>query len=53
MLAVRFLTDHLQGDQYFRVSHRGENLTRARSQLALATLFTEHQDAMTRILEAP
>ena len=53
MLAVRFLTDHLEGDHYFRVAERGENLTRAHSQLALATLFTEHQDAMTRILEAP
>ncbi len=50
MLAVRFLTDHLEGDHYFRVAHPGENLTRAHSQLALATLFTEHQDAMTRIL---
>lgn len=53
MLAVRFLTDHLEGDHYFRVTRRGENLTRAQSQLALTTLFTQHQDAMTRILEAP
>ncbi len=34
-LGIRFLTDHLQGDQYFRVRHRGENLTKARRQLAL------------------
>jgi len=52
MLAVRFLTDHLEGDHYFRVAHHGENLTRARSQLALATLFARNQNAMTRILEA-
>ena len=50
MLAVRFLTDHFEDDHYFRVTHHGENLTRARSQLALATLFTRHQDAMTHIL---
>ena len=52
MLAVRFLTDHLEGDHYFGVTHHGENLTRARSQLALTTLFAQNQDAMTRILEA-
>jgi Ser/Thr protein kinase RdoA (MazF antagonist) len=34
-LGIRFLTDHLQGDRYFRVCHRGENLTKARRQLAL------------------
>jgi Ser/Thr protein kinase RdoA (MazF antagonist) len=35
MLGVRFLTDHLEGDSYFRVGHRGENLQRARAQFAL------------------
>jgi Ser/Thr protein kinase RdoA (MazF antagonist) len=34
-LGIRFLTDHLQGDRYFRVRHRGENLTKAHRQLAL------------------
>jgi Ser/Thr protein kinase RdoA (MazF antagonist) len=34
-LGIRFLTDHLQGDRYFRVRHRGDNLTKARRQLAL------------------
>ena len=33
--AVRFLTDHLQGDVYFRISRPGENLDRARNQLSL------------------
>jgi Ser/Thr protein kinase RdoA (MazF antagonist) len=35
MLGVRFLTDHLEGDRYFKVSERGENLDRARRQFAL------------------
>ncbi len=35
MLGVRFLTDHLQGDRYFKVSRRGENLSRARRQFQL------------------
>ncbi|HEY6808311.1 MAG TPA: aminoglycoside phosphotransferase family protein, partial [Gemmatimonadales bacterium] len=33
--AVRFLTDHLDGDRYYRVSRPGHNLDRARTQLAL------------------
>jgi N-acetylhexosamine 1-kinase len=33
--AVRFLTDHLLGDVYFRVHFPGENLSRARNQLDL------------------
>jgi Ser/Thr protein kinase RdoA (MazF antagonist) len=33
--AVRFLTDHLEGDVYFRVTRPGENLDRARNQLDL------------------
>ena len=35
MLAVRFLTDHLQGDRYFKAVRRGENLIRAQAQFRL------------------
>ena len=33
---VRFLTDFLEGDRYFRIHHPEQNLYRARAQLALA-----------------
>ena len=33
--AVRFLTDHLDGDRYYRVAYPEHNLVRARTQLAL------------------
>lgn len=33
--AVRFLTDHLEGDLYYPVAYAGHNLTRCRVQLAL------------------
>lgn len=36
MNAVRFLTDHLAGDVYFRTDRPDHNLDRARAQLALA-----------------
>lgn len=38
---VRFLTDHLLGDVYFRVQRPGHNLDRARVQLRLAELLAE------------
>jgi len=34
-LAIRFLTDHLAGDTYFRTKYPGHNLVRARNQLQL------------------
>ena len=35
MLALRFYTDHLNGDTYFRVNQEGDNLRRAQGQCAL------------------
>ncbi len=49
MLGVRFLTDHLTGDRYFRVSRSGENLHRAQEQFAL---FSEFQRNETELREA-
>ena len=39
MLGVRFLTDHLQGDVYFRVRRPGQNLDRAEEQFDLFEKF--------------
>ena len=39
MLGIRFLTDHLSGDTYFRVSQPGENLHRAQEQFDLFAAF--------------
>ena len=33
--ALRFLTDYLQGDSYYKVQHEEQNLVRAKNQLAL------------------
>ena len=38
---VRFLTDHLEGDHYFRIARPGHNLDRARAQLRLAERMLE------------
>lgn len=36
MQAVRFLTDYINGDTYYRTSYPGHNLVRTRAQIALA-----------------
>ena len=46
-LGMRFLTDHLNGDQYFRVHRESQNLDRARTQLRLAEQIAECEEEMT------
>ncbi|MEJ2089468.1 MAG: aminoglycoside phosphotransferase family protein, partial [Gammaproteobacteria bacterium] len=46
MLGVRFLTDHLKGDGYFRVGFRGQNLDRAREQFHLVSRLEGRLDAL-------
>lgn len=41
--AVRYLTDHLDGDRYFAVDQPGHNLVRARAQVQLAEDLVEAQ----------
>ncbi len=50
-LGLRFLTDHLEGDRYFRVSERGQNLRKAGIQFALVADI-ERQEATIRTLIA-
>mgnify|MGYP002283134716 CR=1 FL=1 len=49
---LRFLTDHLQGDVYFRIKHPNHNLDRARTQFALVKSIEDNAEAMRRIVAA-
>jgi hypothetical protein len=49
---VRFLTDHLDGDAYFRAHRENHNLARARTQLALLRSLVQHEDELQRIVAA-
>jgi len=51
MLGLRFLTDHLVGDVYFRVSEAGQNLQRARAQFALMEQFNDMAQAMEAVVK--
>ncbi len=39
--SLRFLTDYLEGDTYFKTKYKTHNLIRARAQLKLLTVFEE------------
>ena len=50
--AVRFLTDHLDGDVYFRVHRPDHNAQRARAQLRLAEQMLDQLDELRAMIAA-
>jgi Ser/Thr protein kinase RdoA (MazF antagonist) len=50
--AVRFLTDHLEGDRYYRIARPGHNLSRARTQLRLFESLTGREGELQEIIRA-
>lgn len=49
-IAIRFLTDYLSGDTYFRISRPGQNLDRCRVQQKMVASMEEQSDAMEKIV---
>ena len=47
IIGTRFLTDHLSGDQYFKISRPGQNLDRARAHFALVRAMSDREDEMS------
>ena len=47
---MRFLTDHLNGDTYFKVHRENHNLDRARTQFKLVDEMEKHIDDMASII---
>jgi len=45
-LASRFLTDFLEGDNYFKPLYSGHNLVRAQAQITLAESFNDNTDVL-------
>lgn len=56
MQAVRFLTDYINGDHYYKVSYPGHNLVRTRNQMRLLECvearLADMRDAVAGILKA-
>jgi hypothetical protein len=49
-VAVRFLTDHIDGDKYFKIHHENHNLQRTRAQLKLLTSMEQQYETMREII---
>ncbi len=49
-IGIRFLTDYLEGDSYFKVHREGHNLDRARTQFKLVESIAQQEEAMRRLV---
>jgi hypothetical protein len=49
---MRFLTDYLEGDTYFKTSYQGQNLDRCRTQLKLVYDMETKWDEMKSIVRS-
>lgn len=47
---VRFLTDYLDGDNYFHTTYKGQNLDRCRTQFRLVSEMEKHEEEMKKIV---
>ncbi len=50
-IGLRFLTDYLQGDVYFKTDREGHNIDRCRKQFKMVESMERQSDAMERIME--
>ena len=50
-LALRFLTDYILGDKYFRNNYPGHNVDRTKNQLALSRSILDKFEEMEEILQ--
>jgi hypothetical protein len=49
-IGIRFLTDYLQGDQYFKIHRPGHNADRARVQFKMVESFLRQETAMEQMV---
>lgn len=50
-IGVRFLTDYLEGDKYFKTAREGHNLDRCRTQFKLVQSLKQQEDKMNEIMK--
>jgi len=49
---IRFLTDHLEGDVYFKTKRPGHNIDRCRAQFAMVKAIEENLERMEEMVQA-
>jgi Ser/Thr protein kinase RdoA (MazF antagonist) len=50
VMGLRFLTDYLDGDRYYRITHPAHNLERARNQFALLAALNRQAEALQALM---
>jgi Phosphotransferase enzyme family len=50
-IGIRFLTDHLRGDRYFKIHREGHSADRARVQFKMIESFERQEAAMNRLVK--
>jgi hypothetical protein len=50
-IGIRFLTDFLSGDNYFRIHRPGHNLDRCRTQFKLIESIEQQEEAMQKAVD--
>ncbi len=50
IMGIRFLTDYLQGDVYYKTHRPGQNLDRCRTQMCLLQEMKKQEEAMQKII---
>jgi hypothetical protein len=51
-IGMRFLTDYLMGDKYFKVTRRGHNLDRCKTQFKLVESIEQQEEKMHRLVDS-
>lgn len=51
LMGIRFLTDFIQGDSYYKIHFEGQNLQRSKAQLQLTKNLLSQQEALQSILQ--
>jgi len=50
-IGIRFLTDFLHGDTYFKIKRDGHNLDRCRTQLRMVESIEQNEEAMNKVVQ--
>ena len=51
-MGIRFLTDYLAGDTYYKVHRDGHNLDRCRTQFKLVESIEQQEESMNLLVES-
>lgn len=52
IMAIRFLTDYLNNDIYYKISYKEHNLVRAKNQITLVEKIAEHQNEINNYIKS-